>query len=99
MNRTYMVVIQRLDLRVLVSGGENAQKSVRPAAPAIQARVCWPFCFLEPATVSYSVHWQGGTMNKQELVKAFAIATVTLLSLLLSTSIALASVPKAKCGP
>ena len=38
------------------NGGGNAQKSVRPAAPAIQARVCWPFCFLEPATVSYSVH-------------------------------------------
>ena len=39
-------------------------------------------------------------MNKQELVKAFAIATVALLGgLLLSTSIALASVPKANCGP
>jgi hypothetical protein len=38
-------------------------------------------------------------MKKQELVKAFAIATVALLGLLLSTSIALASVPKAKCGP
>jgi len=37
-------------------------------------------------------------MNKQELVKAFAIATVALLGLLLSTSIALASVPKANCG-
>ena len=38
-------------------------------------------------------------MNKQELVRAFAIATVALLGLLLSTSIALASVPKAECGP
>ena len=38
-------------------------------------------------------------MNKQELVRAFAIATVALLGLLLSTSIALASVPKANCGP
>jgi hypothetical protein len=38
-------------------------------------------------------------MNKQELVRAFAIATVALLGLLLSTSIVLASVPKAKCGP
>ena len=48
-------------------------------------------------------------MNKQELVKAFAIATVALLGLLLSTSIALAAnadripwtgpVPKANCGP
>ena len=39
-----------------------------------------------------------GTMNKQELVRAFAIATVALLGLLLGTSIA-ASVPKANCGP
>src|ERR1700758_5237770 len=47
-------------------------------------------------------------MNKQELVKAFAIATVALPGLLLSASIALAkevsgpltgSVPKAICGP
>ena len=47
-------------------------------------------------------------MNKQELVKAFAIATVALLGLLLSTSILLAAnadpipwtgaVPKANCG-
>jgi hypothetical protein len=41
----------------------------------------------------------GGTMNKQELVRAFAIASVALLSLLLGTSIASASVPKANCGP
>ena len=41
-----------------------------------------------------------GTMNKQELVRAFAIATVALLGLLLSTSIILAgAVPKANCGP
>src|SRR5215813_15551083 len=39
-----------------------------------------------------------GTVNKQELVRAFAIATVALLGLLLGTSIA-ASVPKANCGP
>ena len=39
-------------------------------------------------------------MNKQELVRAFAIATVALLGLLLSTSIVLAgAVPKANCGP
>jgi hypothetical protein len=37
-------------------------------------------------------------MNKQELVMAFAIATVALLGLLLGTSIA-ASVAKANCGP
>jgi hypothetical protein len=37
-------------------------------------------------------------MNKQELVRAFAIATVALLGLLLGTSIA-ASVAKANCGP
>jgi hypothetical protein len=37
-------------------------------------------------------------MNKQKLVRAFAIATVALLGLLLGTSIA-ASVPKANCGP
>jgi hypothetical protein len=38
-------------------------------------------------------------MNKQELVRAFAIATVALLGLLLSTSIVLAgAVPKANCG-
>jgi hypothetical protein len=40
----------------------------------------------------------GGTVNKHELVRAFAIATVALLGLLLGTSIA-ASVPKANCGP
>jgi hypothetical protein len=40
----------------------------------------------------------GGTVNKHELVSAFAIATVALLGLLLGTSIA-ASVPKANCGP
>src|ERR1043166_2744157 len=40
----------------------------------------------------------GGTVNKHELVRAFAIATVALLGLLLGTSIAV-SVPKAKCGP
>ena len=40
-----------------------------------------------------------GTMNKQELVRAFAIATVALLGLLLSSSIASASVPRANCGP
>src|SRR4029434_2500962 len=39
-----------------------------------------------------------GTVNKEELVRAFAIATVALLGLLLGTSIA-ASVPKANCGP
>src|SRR6266478_9380345 len=38
-------------------------------------------------------------MNKQKLVRAFAIATVALLGLLLSTSNVLASVPKANCGP
>ena len=38
-------------------------------------------------------------MNKQELVRAFAIAIVALLGLLLGTSIASASVPKANCGP
>jgi hypothetical protein len=38
-------------------------------------------------------------MNKPELFRAFAIATVSLLGLLLSTSIALASVPRATCGP
>src|SRR5262245_12876454 len=43
------------------------------------------------------VHGEG-TVNKQELVRAFAIATVALLGLLLGTSIA-ASVPKANCGP
>src|SRR5215831_13682215 len=52
---------------------------------------------------------KGGTMNKQELVGAFAIAAVALLGLLLSTSIILANdtdrlpftgpVPKADCGP
>src|SRR5215475_2813079 len=50
---------------------------------------------------------KGGTMNKQELVGAFAIAAVALLGLLLSTSILLAAdpipgmgpVPKADCGP
>src|SRR5262247_2627243 len=52
---------------------------------------------------------KGGTMNKQELVGAFAIAAVALLGLLLSTSIILANdtdrlpftgpVPKAQCGP
>jgi len=52
---------------------------------------------------------QGGTMNKQELVGAFAIAAVALLGLLLSTSIILANdtdrlpftgpVPKAQCDP
>src|SRR5215471_2715289 len=54
------------------------------------------------------VHGEG-TVNKQELVRAFAIATVALLGLLLSTSIILANdtdrlpfvgpVPKAQCGP
>src|SRR5215475_9174018 len=39
---------------------------------------------------------EGGTMK---LVRAFAIATVALLGLLLGTSIASASVPKANCGP
>src|SRR5215813_9236799 len=43
------------------------------------------------------VHGEG-TVNKQELVRAFAIATIALLGLLLGTSIA-ASVPKANCGP
>src|SRR5262249_10015398 len=43
------------------------------------------------------VHGEG-TVNKHELVRAFAIATVALLGLLLGTSIA-ASVPKANCGP
>jgi hypothetical protein len=38
-------------------------------------------------------------MNKQWLFRAFAIATVSLLGLLLSTSIASASVPTANCGP
>ena len=39
-------------------------------------------------------------MNKQELVRAFAIATVASLGLLLCTSVVLAgSVPKANCGP
>src|SRR5215475_7344224 len=52
---------------------------------------------------------KGGTMNKQELVGAFAIAAVALLGLLLSTSIILANdtdrlpftgpVPKAQCDP
>ena len=40
----------------------------------------------------------GGTVNKHDLFRAFAIATVALLGLLLGTSIAV-SVPKAKCGP
>src|SRR5262249_23852915 len=48
----------------------------------------------------------GGTMNKQKLVRAFAIATVALLGLLPSTSISSAAdpigsmgpVPKAHCG-
>src|SRR5499433_2260587 len=44
------------------------------------------------------VHGEG-TVNKQELVRAFAIATVALLGLLLGTSIASASVAKANCGP
>ena len=43
-------------------------------------------------------------MNKQELVRLFAVATVALPGLLLSASIAFAdqfpgSVPKAICGP
>jgi LVIVD repeat len=49
----------------------------------------------------------GGTMNKQQLVRAFAIAIVALLGLLLSTYISLAAdripwtgpVPKANCDP
>src|SRR5260370_19659946 len=53
--------------------------------------------------------WQGGMMNKQELVKLFGVASVALPGLLLSASIASAqaissdgfpaSVPKAVCGP
>src|SRR5262245_27171268 len=38
-------------------------------------------------------------MTNEELVKGFAIATVILLGLLLGASTALASVPRANCGP